>query len=91
MRTLTTRRLLLRSLPVLLAAVLAIAGVMPRPISSSRPAAAGVHATADPGTEPSPVVAERAVVVAPADRTSVLVTQHTAGVRGSRGPPAISA
>ncbi|GAA0573791.1 hypothetical protein GCM10010172_68030 [Paractinoplanes ferrugineus] len=89
MRTPTTRRLLLRSLPVLLVAVLAIAGRAPQQISESGPAAAHAHGAADP--ELSDVVAERPVAAAPADRTDVLVTQHTAGVRGSRGPPAAAA
>ncbi|MEU4244867.1 hypothetical protein [Actinoplanes sp. NPDC026619] len=88
MRTPALRSLLLRSLPVLLAAVLAIAGAMPRQVSGSRPAAACGHAAVDTDIEPSDVVADPAVLVAPADRTGVLVTQHTAGVRGSRGPPA---
>jgi hypothetical protein len=90
-RTEATRGLLLRTFPLILAVVLAFAGVMPRPTSDSRPAAACVHAAVDPGTEPSDVVDEPAAVVAPADRTRVLVTQYTSGARGSRGPPAVSA
>lgn len=87
-RTSAVRNVLARLLPVLVAAVLVIAGVMPPQHSQSRPAVAHGHAAVDTGTDPSDVVVETAVEAVPADHTSVLVTQHTAGVRGSRGPPA---
>ena len=87
------RGVLLRSLPALLVILMALVAAPQRSTTSQRPAAthaaASVESTpeqSDPGTRPAPAPAP-----AVADRTATLFTQFTAGVRGSRAPPSVSA
>jgi hypothetical protein len=86
------RTLLLRSLPLLLFVLLALVAAPQRPSASpaSSPRAAAISSAADASdpSEPSDAAAE--FERAPADRATVLSTQFTAGVRGSRAPPAAS-
>ncbi|MGK5683623.1 hypothetical protein [Actinoplanes sp. URMC 104] len=86
------RRVLLRSLPVLLLLVLAVAPHRP----ASPPQRATVSCAAEPVvSEPASAgpVAEppASTVERPADRAAVLASQFTAGARGCRAPPAASA
>lgn len=87
------RRVLQRSLPALLVILMALVATPQRPGPGQRPTATHAAAAAeaaserpDPGTRPTPAPAP-----AVADRTATLSTQFTAGVRGSRAPPSVSA
>ncbi|MEV4346840.1 hypothetical protein AB0J83_20470 [Actinoplanes sp. NPDC049596] len=87
------RTLLLRSLlSVLLFVLLAQVATPQRPSATSSPrAAVSSSAVSDPSsslTEPDESAESEQ---APIDRATVLSTQFTAGVRGSRAPPAASA
>jgi hypothetical protein len=87
------RRVLLRSLPVVLLLVLALAGVPQRSPASPRAtvACSAVRVEESPAqTDPATTSAVDAEP-APGDFTTALSAQFTAGVRGSRAPPAASA
>ncbi|MEU4244821.1 hypothetical protein [Actinoplanes sp. NPDC026619] len=85
------RRVLLRSLPYLLAVLLTLVAAPPQSAVAPR-AVAGVPAVATSPAEPadSPVVEPAGAEPAPADHAPALLAQFTAGVRGSRAPPAAS-
>jgi hypothetical protein len=83
------RTLLLRSLlSILLFVLLAQVATPQRPSATSSPrAAVSSSAVADSSGEPDEQAESEQ---APIDRATVLSTQFTAGVRGSRAPPAAS-
>ncbi|MEV4346865.1 hypothetical protein AB0J83_20595 [Actinoplanes sp. NPDC049596] len=102
MTTISLRGALLRSLSALLllltlglVAPAAVAGPVAAGVthSTSSPAAPAAGSTADtPGEDFSPEAASARTPGAPvADRARVLSAQHTAGARGSRGPPSARA
>jgi hypothetical protein len=84
----------LRSLPALLFLLLALMAGAHRPTASPHSvveAAAAVSAETPAEQPGASAPSEAAAEPAPADRTTILLTQFTAGVRGSRAPPAASA
>ena len=85
------RGVLLRSLPVLLFLLLALAGA-PRAATPAPPVAASASAATASSPAPADPVARQASSSAepPVDRAAVLRSQITAGVRGCRAPPAAS-
>ena len=92
MATIRLRSVLLRSsvrwsLPALLLLVLFVAA--PRSAPVARPAAAHAAAAAEVAAEQSDTGSQHTADArrAPADRTTVLIAQCSAGVRGSRAPP----
>ena len=83
------RRVLMRSLPVLLLLVLAFAAAPHRSAPPQRAAVSCPAATA-PTESAEPVQESTSAAEPPADRVAVLSSQVTAGARGSRAPPAAS-
>lgn len=83
------RRVLLRSLPTLLALLLAL-GVAPQQPAPPAQAASACHSVTAQ-SEPAQADPEAtATVEPPAERVAVLSTQFTAGLRGCRAPPVAS-
>ncbi|XVV16303.1 hypothetical protein ACQP2X_18675 [Actinoplanes sp. CA-131856] len=84
------RMLLLRSLvSILLFVLLAQVATPQRPSAASSPRAA-VSSSAVAESSPEEPGEDAEFEQAPLDRATVLSTQFTAGVRGSRAPPAAS-
>lgn len=92
MATDATRRAPLRSLAALLFLLLVLFAAPQSSSSASRPVA-GASPAAVAAAEPTDTSTPESTGVqpVPADRTTVLIAQFTAGVRGSRAPPAASA
>jgi hypothetical protein len=84
------RSVLLRSLPALLVVLLALVAAPQRATAGPRPAA-GSAVAVEPSPERPDAAAESTADAGPvpADRVTVLSAQFTAGVRGSRAPPAV--
>lgn len=85
------RRVLLRSLPTLLALLLALAVAPQQPAPPARAATACHSVTAQSSpVQADPEAGSTVTAEPPADRVTVLSTQFTAGLRGCRAPPVAS-
>ncbi|MEV8508541.1 hypothetical protein AB0368_27465 [Actinoplanes sp. NPDC051475] len=86
-------RLLPALLPALLVVLLSLVAAPHRASAAPRTAvtAAAAPAAASPEQPESVVDSATDAISAPTDRAPALLTQFTAGVRGSRAPPAASA